>query len=139
MSDLVQVRKIVLVVEELRHDGGPPLAVPVLKGAALAVVRNPYAGRYEPEVQPMMEALKPLGLELSNRLVAALGGVGAIESYGKGVIVGSAGESEHGALWHVPGGYAMRAVLGGARAIVPSAHKLGGLGARLDVPLTHKD
>ena len=51
----------------------------------------------------------------------------------------SAGELEHGALWHVPGGYAMRELLGGAKAIVPSAKKVGGLGARLDVPITHKD
>jgi hypothetical protein len=61
----------------------------------------------------------------------------AIEGYGKGAIIGSAGELEHGALWHVPGGYAMRAILGDAKAIVPSTKKVGGPGARLDVPVTH--
>jgi hypothetical protein len=60
-----------------------------------------------------------------------------IEGYGKGAIVGAAGELEHGALWHVPGGYAMRELLGDARAIVPSTKKVGGVGARLDVPVTH--
>ncbi|MGL4295936.1 MAG: amino acid synthesis family protein, partial [Aestuariivirga sp.] len=62
---------------------------------------------------------------------------GVIEGYGKGAIVGEAGEIEHGALWHAPGGYAMREVLGGAKAIVPSTKKVGGPGTRLDVPVTH--
>jgi hypothetical protein len=85
-----------------------------------------------------MEDLKPLGLELSGRLIAALGGnVKAIDGYGKGAIIGTDGEIEHGALWHVPGGYAMRERLGGAKAIVPSAMKVGAFGARLDLPLGH--
>ena len=61
----------------------------------------------------------------------------SIEGYGKGAIVGEAGEVEHAALWHAPGGYAMRDVLGGAKAIVPSTKKVGGPGTRLDVPVTH--
>jgi len=68
-----------------------------------------------------------------------LGGPTAIQGYGKGAIIGSDGELEHGALWHVPGGYAMRELLGGAKAIVPSAKKVGPPGARLDVPVTHID
>ena len=136
----VDVRKIVVCAEETRHDGGPPLANPVRKAWAAAVVRNPYAGRYEQDIMPMMEALKPLGLELSRRLVAALGGdARAIDAYGKGVIVGAAGEIEHSALWHVPGSYAMRELLGRALAIVPSACKMGALGAALDLPIHHKD
>lgn len=136
----VDVRKIVVCAEETRHDGGPPLASPVRKAWAAAVVRNPYAGRYEPDIMPMMDALKPLGLELSRRLVAALGGdAKAVDAYGKGVIVGAAGEIEHSALWHVPGGYAMRELLGRALAIVPSACKMGALGAALDLPIHHKD
>ena len=75
---------------------------------------------------------------LARRLINALGGdAKAIEGYGKGAIVGEAGEVEHGALWHAPGGYAMRELLGGAKAIVPSTKKVGGVGARLDVPITH--
>jgi hypothetical protein len=70
--------------------------------------------------------------------VTALGGdPKAVEGYGKGAIVGAAGELEHGALWHVPGGYAMRDVLGGAKAIVVSTKKVGGPGTRLDIPITH--
>ena len=85
-----------------------------------------------------MDDLKPLGLDLAHRLVIALGGdVSVVEGYGKGAIAGEAGETEHAALWHVPGGYAMREVLGGAKAIVPSTKKVGGPGTRLDEPVTH--
>ena len=132
------IRKVAVTVEEIFHDGGPVASRPRRRAAALAVVKNPFAGRYVEELQPAMEDLKALGLLLSDRLIAALGGdIGAIDGYGKGAIVGTAGELEHGALWHVPGGYAMRERLGEAKAIVPSAKKLGGFGARLDVPLGH--
>ena len=70
----VDIRKIVVCAEETRHDGGPALDTPVRKAWAAAAVKNPYAGRYEADIMPMMEALKPLGLELSRRLIAALGG-----------------------------------------------------------------
>jgi hypothetical protein len=137
---MIDVRKICITVEEVRHDGGPALATPVLKGVAAVVLRNPFAGRYEPDIMPMMDALKPLGLECSTKLLAALGGDrDAIQGYGKGSLVGAAGELEHGALWHVPGGYAMRELLGQALAIVPSMTKVGPMGAVLDVPLHHKD
>ncbi|HSF63240.1 MAG TPA: amino acid synthesis family protein [Paracoccaceae bacterium] len=131
------IRKVVLTVEEIRHEGGPVPEVPRLRGAIAAVVANPFAGRFEPDLQPGMEALKPLGLMLTDRLIAALGGRAGIDGYGKGAIVGEGGEAEHGALWHVPGGYAMRERLGESRAIVPSAMKVGGMGAALDVPLGH--
>ena len=131
------LRKTCLILEEISHDGGPPSKFPRRRAALLAVVANPFAGRFEPDLQPAMEDLKPLGLAMSDRLIAALGGREGIDGYGKGAIVGEAGEVEHGALWHVPGGYAMRELLGESRAIVPSAMKVGGLGATLDVPLGH--
>ena len=134
----VDVRKIVTAVEEIRHEGGPPPARPLRRAWVAAVIHNPYAGRYEPDILPLMEALKPLGLDMARRLVTALGGdPKVVEGYGKGAIVGERGELEHGALWHAPGGYGMREVLGGAKAIVPSAKKVGGPGTRLDVPITH--
>lgn len=131
------LRKITLQIEEIHHDGGPPAALPRLRGAILAVVRNPFAHRHEPDLQPAMEDLKPLGLQLADRLIAALGGREGIDAYGKGAIVGSAGELEHGALWHAPGGYGMRERLGESRAIVPSTKKVGPMGARIDIPLGH--
>src|SRR5271165_5516783 len=134
----VETRKRVIIVEEIFHEGGPPAAKPLKRGAALVVIRNPFAGRYVAEIASFMKDLEPLGLAMARDLVAALGGEpSAIEGYGKGAIVGSAGELEHGALWHAPGGYAMREILGGAKAIVPSTKKVGGPGTRLDVPITH--
>jgi hypothetical protein len=134
----VNVRKMVTVVEYVYHEGGPVAEKPLRRGAMLAVIHNPFAGKYVPEIAAFMDDLKPLGLQMAKSLVAALGGaVSEIEGYGKGVIVGAAGELEHGALWHAPGGYGMREVLGGAKAIVASTKKVGGPGTRLDVPITH--
>jgi hypothetical protein len=134
----VKIRKFLVSVEDVFHEGGPVSDTPQRRGAVLAVIENPYAGRYHAEIQPFMEDLRPLGLLMARKLVEALGGdAGAIEGHGKGAIVGEAGEVEHGALWHAPGGYAMREVLGGAKAIVPSTKKVGGPGSRLDVPVTH--
>jgi hypothetical protein len=134
----VQIRKRLISVEEIFHEGGPVAKTPLRRAAALVVIRNPYAGRYADKIEDFMDDLKPLGLEMARSLVAALGGdTKVVEGYGKGAIVGSAGEIEHGALWHVPGGYAMREVLGGAKAIVSSTKKVGGPGTRLDVPITH--
>lgn len=134
----VVLRKRVIIVEEILHEGGPPPAQPLLRGAALAVIRNPFAGRYVESIAGFMDDLNPLGVAMARSLLEALGGdPSRIQGYGKGAIVGSAGELEHGALWHVPGGYAMREILGEAKAIVPSAKKVGGPGTRLDVPVTH--
>ena len=136
----VEIRKFVTVAEEILHEGGPAPAKPYRRAAVLAVVKNPFAGHYHAEIQGWMEDLKPLGLAMARRLIDALGGdAKAIEGYGKGAIVGAAGEIEHGALWHAPGGYAMRELLGGAKAMVPSTKKVGGVGARLDVPINHID
>ncbi len=134
----VVIRKRLIQVEEIFHEGGKPQAVPLRRGAALVVIKNPFAGRYVEEISGFMDDLNPLGIEMAGALLKALGNdPGAIQGYGKGAIVGAAGELEHGALWHVPGGYAMRHALGKAKAIVPSAKKVGGPGTRLDVPVTH--
>ena len=129
------IRKVAVLTEEIFHDGGPAAEGPRRRAAGMALVKNPYAGKFVEDIQGAMEDLKPLGLMLTDRLLAALGDIKAIDAYGKGAIVGSDGEIEHGATWHVPGGYAMRERLGQAKAIVPSAMKVGGFGSRLDVPL----
>ena len=154
---LIDIRRVFTQVEDIHHEGGPRAAQPLRRGAIAAVLTNPYAGRYEPDILPMMEALNPVGLDMARRLLSALAvPAEAIQSYGKGAIIGAAGELEHGALWHVPGGYAMRELLGwkgdaaayakgissggqsgNALAIVPSTKKVGPPGATLDVPLTH--
>ena len=136
MSKL-NLRKTAYSVEEIFHEGGPAPANPLRRAAALAIIDNPFAGRYEPDIQWFMEDLKPLGLQMATRLVELLGGADHIEGYGKGAMVGEAGELEHGALWHAPGGYAMRELLNDSNAIVPSSKKVAGVGGRLDVPITH--
>jgi hypothetical protein len=135
----VEERKRVVSIEEIFHEGGPPAAKPYRRAFILSVIKNPFAGRYVEDIVGFSEDLKPLGLDMARALIAALvgGDPKIVEGYGKGAIVGSGGEIEHGALWHVPGGYAMREALGGALAIVPSAKKVAGPGARLDVPITH--
>lgn len=155
--NLIDIRRVFTQVEDIHHEGGPRAAQPLRRGAIAAVLTNPYAGRYEPDILPMMEALNPVGLDMARRLLAAMAvPVEAIQGYGKGAIIGAAGELEHGALWHVPGGYAMRELLGwkgdaaaykrgegssgqagNALAIVPSTKKVGAPGTTLDVPLTH--
>lgn len=140
---MIEIRRIWTQVESIRHESGPPPPVPLVRGALAVVLANPYAHRFEPDILPMMSALEPLGVEMAQRLLRAMDVAPArIEGYGKGAIVGAGGEIEHGALWHVPGGYAMRDLLQErhgvpTKAIVPSAKKVGGPGARLDVPITH--
>jgi hypothetical protein len=136
MSKL-NLRKTAYSVEEIFHEGGPTPINTLRRAAALAIIENPFAGRYEPDIQWFMEDLKPLGLQMATRLVELLGGADHIEGYGKGAMVGEAGELEHGALWHAPGGYAMRELLNDSNAIVPSSKKVAGVGGRLDVPITH--
>jgi hypothetical protein len=133
----VSIRKSQLIVDNIWHDGGAPLKEPRLRGAILTVIRNPFAGRYVEDIQPFMKPLEQLGVGMARELAAALGGPKAVQSYGKAAIVGLDGELEHGALWHAPGGYSMREVLGGTKAIVPSTKKVGPAGARIDVPLHH--
>ena len=97
MSKL-NLRKTAYSVEEIFHEGGPTPINTLRRAAALAIIENPFAGRYEPDIQWFMEDLKPLGLQMATRLVELLGGADHIEGYGKGAMVGEAGELEHGAL-----------------------------------------
>lgn len=131
---LIQIRKRVLSVETIFHEGGAPPPVPLRMAAAAAVVRNPYAGRYEPDLLPFMAQLRELGQELAQEAANVLG-KDRVEAYGKAAIVGTNGELEHGAIWHEAGGWAMRAVLGEPKAIVPAAKAVAAAGYRLMVPL----
>ncbi len=139
---MIEIRRIRTQVEDVLHEFGPRGGGPQRRAVIAAVLRNPFAHRFEPSVQPMMEALSPLGMDLARRLLAAMRvEARAIESYGKGGIVGAGGESEHGHLWHLPGGYAMRRLLEehgvATKAIVPSNTKVAAPGTPIDLPLTH--
>ncbi|MES2281448.1 MAG: amino acid synthesis family protein [Pseudomonadota bacterium] len=156
---MIEIRRIFTHVEQIRHEFGPVADVPLIRGAIGLVMTNPFAGRYEPNILPMMDALQPVGIDMAEKLRAAMGvPAERIEGYGKGAVIGASGELEHGALWHVPGGYAMRELLGwkgdrnayakgqaeektgqpgNALSIVPSTKKVGAPGTALDVPMTH--
>lgn len=131
---LIEIRKRSLTIETIHHEGGPPVAEPLKLAAACAVIRNPYAGRYESDLMPFMAELRTLGTSLATELVEVLGR-DKVEVYSKAAIVGVNGELEHGAVWHEAGGWAMRSVLGEPKAIVPSAKAVAATGYRLMVPL----
>lgn len=131
---LIKIRKRSLVVETVFHEGGPVSDHPLKLAAACAVIENPYAGRYEPDLMPFMAELRSLGTLLATELVDTLG-KDNVEVYSKAAIVGVNGEMEHGAVWHEAGGWAMRAVLGEPKAMVPASKAVASAGYRLMVPL----
>ena len=135
---MVKLRKLLTVTEEILTDGGRAARRPLRKVAAIAVLENPYAGTFVDDLTPLIDAGEELGALLAKRATEALGAPG--ESYGKAAIVGEAGEYEHAAaLLHPKLGAPLRAAVGGGKAIIPSAKKLGGPGTGIDVPLHFKD
>jgi hypothetical protein len=131
---LIKIRKRSLTIETTFHEGGPVTDTPLKLAAATAVIENPFAGRYEPDLMPFMKELRSLGTLLANELIDTLG-KNNIEVYSKGAIVGVNGELEHGAVWHEAGGWAMREVLDHPKAIVPSNKAVASAGYRLIVPV----
>lgn len=135
------IRKIVTIVEETRLEADRPIEPPTRRAAALAVIANPFAGRYVEDLTELMEIGEELGGLLAEKAVAALGIPGtAVESYGKAAAVGENGELEHAAaILHPKLGTPFRKVLGKGAALIPSSKKRGGPGVALDIPLGHKD
>ena len=131
---LIQIRKRSLTIESTYHEGGPVADQPLKLAAACAVIQNPYAGRYEPDLKPFMAELRSLGTLLAQELIDTLG-KDNIEVYSKAAIVGVNGEMEHGAVWHEAGGWAMRSLLGDPKAIVPASKVVASAGYRLMVPV----
>lgn len=136
-----KIRKILVVVEETLTEMGRPVPQPAKRAAAVAVIENPFAGRYEEDLSPLIAMGEELGGLLAERAVAALGISGPdAQSYGKAALVGENGELEHAAaLLHPKMGTPVRQVLGKGAALIPSSKRRGGLGAELDIPLGHKD
>ncbi len=136
-----KIRKIVTLVEEVRSEVGRAVDPPTRRAAAIAVIANPFAGRYVEDLSDLMAIGSELGGLLAARAVAALGIAGdTAESYGKAALVGEDGELEHAAaILHPSMGGPVRAAVGRGAALIPSAKKRGGPGATLDVPLGHKD
>ena len=138
---VAKIRKIVTVVEEIGSEMGRTIEPPTRKAAAVAVIENPFAGKYAEDLEALMAIGEELGGLLGERAVAALGvEPAAIESYGKAAIVGEAGEWEHAAaILHPRLGKPLRTAVEKGAALVPSAKKMGGMGTPIDVPLGHKD
>lgn len=135
------IRKIVTVVEETLMEGGRDVSPPTRRAAAIAVIENPFAGKFVDNLEPLIAIGEELGELLATKAVAALGIEGSqAQSYGKAAAVGENGELEHAAaILHPKMGAPVRKVLGKGAALIPSSKKRGGLGAVLDIPLGHKD
>lgn len=136
-----QIRTVYTIVEETCMDGVKPLGKPTRKAACAVVFKNPYAGQYQEDLSLLYAWSETLGDMLTKKAVAALGiAPEAVQSYGKAAISGMAGEREHcAALMHPALGKPIRANVGGGKALLPSAKKLGGPGTAIDLPLGHKD
>jgi hypothetical protein len=137
----IKLRKLVVQVDETRIEMGQTIDPPTRRAVAIAVIENPYAGRFEPKLDALIEAGEELGALLGKKCVEALGiAPGEAQSYGKAAIVGEAGELEHAAaILHPKLGAPLRVAVEKGAALVPSAKKMGTLGTAIDVPLGHKD
>ncbi len=136
-----KIRKLITVVEDTRIEIGQKISPPTRRAAAIAVIENPLAGRYQEDLEELMAIGEELGQILGERAVAALGiKPSEAESYGKAALVGENGELEHAAaILHPRLGKPLRVAVEKGAALVPSSKKMGGLGAPLDIPLGHKD
>jgi hypothetical protein len=137
----MDIRKIVTILEEIHEEGGMAVRPPVKRAAAVAVMRNPFAGKFAEDLSQLVEVGEKLGELLGRRAVEALGvPPEKVDSYGKAAIVGSKGELEHAAaILHPKLGAPFRAAVGGGKAIIPSAKKFGVPGTEIDVPVHFKD
>jgi Amino acid synthesis len=136
-----KIRKLLTFVEETRLEMDQKIEPPTRRAAAVAVIENPFAGRYVEDLSELIDIGEELGDLLAKRAVAALGIEGPrAESYGKAAAVGENGELEHAAaILHPKLGAPVRKVLGTGAALIPSSKKRGGPGTVIDVPLGHKD
>lgn len=137
----MNIRKLMVLVEETHREQDQAVTPPTRRAVAVAVIANPFAGRFAPDLEDLMATGEELGDLLGRRAVAALGiEPGQAESYGKAAIVGEDGELEHAAaILHPRLGKPLRAAVEKGAALVPSAKKRGGMGTVIDVPLGHKD
>jgi hypothetical protein len=135
------IRKLVVQVDETRIEMGRTIDPPTRRAVAMAVIANPYAGRYSENLDELIAIGEELGGLLGERCVAALGiPPSQAQSYGKAAIVGESGELEHAAaILHPKLGAPLRKAVEKGAALVPSAKKMGGIGTAIDVPLGHKD
>lgn len=137
----MQIRKLLTIVEETIQEQGYELPKRTRKAAAIAIIKNPFAGIYQEELSELTDIGEQLGELLGNQAVKALGiEKDQVESYGKAAVVGEMGELEHAAaILHPKLGKPFREAVEGGKAIIPSAKKMGGIGTSIDVPVHYKD
>jgi hypothetical protein len=134
----MQIRKIVLTKETVFAEAGHAAPKPIVRVVAIAVVANPYAGRYVDDLSPLFDMGSEIGERLMSEAVSHLGNPAV--AYGKAAIVGTGGDAEHAAaILHPKLGKPMRAAIGGGEAIIPSTAKVAAAGTAIDVPLGNKD
>ncbi len=137
----MEIRKYVTILEEIHSDGGRQMEPPGKRAAAIAVLKNPFAGKFVEDLTPLIDIGYLLGGILGKRAVIALGILPEnAESYGKAAIVGENGEREHAAaILHPKLGKPFRDAVSGGKSLIPSAKKIGGMGTEIDVPINFKD
>lgn len=135
----LRIRRELTIIEDKFEDFGQLAKVPIRKIAVVTVVENPYAGRYVEDLQPMIDDSVELGRRMASRAIAAMGGA-EVQSYGKGGLVGMAGEQEHAnALLTSAFAEPFRVAMGGGRAWISSMTKVAAPGTSIDIPMNHKD
>ncbi len=140
MTPEIAIRRRIVATDRTWHEFGTPLATPIRRGWAAAIMANPFAGSFHEDMIGFMESMEPLAFEMTQEVLEILKATPSeIDSYGKGSIVGVAGEMEHAALWHNPGGAGIRRALGGGTAGVSGSMKVGCAGSTLDLSIGNMD
>ncbi len=141
MDSPANVRKLIVMVDQINRENGQTVSPPTRRAVAMAVIENPFAGRYETDLEPLIKIGEWMGGFLGEQCVSALGvQPSQAESFGKSCIVGESGELEHAAaILHPKMGGPLRAAVEKGAALVPSSKKMGQPGTAIDIPLGHKD
>jgi hypothetical protein len=134
----MNIKRVLTFMDEVRAEAGQRVDPPLRKVAVVAVIDNPFAARFEPDLKPLTDASAEIGRHICGLAVSLLGQ--APESYGKAAVIGLNGEQEHGvAMLTTVFGDVMRDAAGGGKAWISSFTKRAAPGAAIDIPLAHKD
>jgi Amino acid synthesis len=137
--DIIKIKRVLTYVDETRIADGRDVVPPLRKAAAVAIIDNPFAGRFAQDLSPLTRASEVVGRDICAIAVRLLAPDQAV-SYGKAAVVGSNGEQEHGnAMLTTVFGNVMREAVGGGKAWISSMTKRAAPGATIDIPLAHKD
>ena len=134
----MSVRKFQTIREVIEADGVNERCQKIVRIVTMAVIQNPFTGRFVDDLSSLFDLGGQLGEQLMGDAVTQLGRLPV--SYGKAAIVGVNGDLEHGgAMIHPKLGKPMRAAVGGGEALIPSTAKVAAMGTPVDLPLGHKD